>query len=471
MAVRIGRSRASSDDGTPKDEAPVDNRLVLMDQAFYAGHRAAGQNEVMQVAWIYERDIDMDALRRFHHDLAFGLLGRRIERSPLPFGRYRWVWDKQPTELDIAETPRPRSELADWLEERSQLPIDPENGPGWRLSVVRFTDGTAAATLVISHYVVDGIGAVVGVALASMGDTSGQGYPPPRSRTRWQALVQDAVETARDLPAATRALVAATKEARRRQTDKARPQAAPSPSRAMVSADADEPVTVPCVWIRMDMDAWNARAEALGGSGSTLAVALTARIDQLMGRRHGDTDDIKMLLLVNDRTLGDVRAVAVSFARLSVDPTNLTTDLSGSRLAVKAGLKALKETKDESNEFVALTPFTPTRAWKQLIDYALNDPEQPAVCSNLGDTGPAVIRADGQPSDSAFARGTSQHMTRGWLDRIGSQLNLYFGTSVEMNKVGLHVRGYHPGTVTTKAELHAIVEQALADFELTALLD
>ncbi|WP_156432757.1 hypothetical protein [Mycobacterium sp. M26] len=462
--------RSSHADTASNGDVPVDNRLDIMDQAFYAGHRAAGQNEVMQVAWIYERPIDLVGLKRFHHDLAFGLLGRRIERSPLPFGRYRWVWDKQPTTLDIAAAPRARSELADWLEERSQLPIDPENGPGWRLSVVSFTDGTAAATLVISHYVVDGIGAVVGVALASMGDTTGQGYPPPGARPPLRALVEDAADAARALPSAVRALVAATKEARRRQSDKARPERSLA-AEAPVTVSGDERVTVPCIWIRMDMDAWNARAEALGGSGSTLAVALTARIDELMGRQHGDTDDIKMLLLVNDRTPGDVRAVAVSFARLSVPPTNLTTDLSGARAAVKAGLKALKEMEDESTEFVALTPFTPKSAWRKLIDYALNDPEQPAVCSNLGDTGPAVIRADGQPSDSAFARGTSQHMTRRWLNRIGSQLNLYFGTSVEMNKVGLHVRGYHPGSVTTKAELHAIVEQALSDFGLTGLLD
>ncbi|BBZ77001.1 hypothetical protein MANY_23380 [Mycolicibacterium anyangense] len=447
----------------------MDNRLVLMDQAFYAGHQAAGQNEVMQVAWIYERPIDMDKLKRFHHDLAYGLLGRRIERSPLPFGRYRWVWDKQPTELDVAESPRPRSELADWLEERSQLPIDPERGPGWRLSVVSFTDGTAAATLVISHYVVDGIGAVVGVALASMGDTSGQGYPPPRSRRTLQAILEDTVDTAREIPAVAKSLVAAAKEARRRRTDDSRQQpTAPPPA---LTSTADTSVTVPSAWVRMDMDVWNARAEALGGSGSTLAVALTAKLDELMGRSHGDTNDVKVLLLVNERTLGDVRAVAVSFARLSIDPSDLTSDLTAARTAVKKGLAELKETRDESTQFVALTPFTPRRAWIQLVEHALNDPDQPAVCSNLGDTGPAVIRPDGEPCDSAFARGTSQHMTQQWLDRIGSQLNLYFGTSVEMNKVGLHIRGYHPGSVTTKAELMDLVERTLHEFGLTGLID
>lgn len=452
--------------------AQPDNRLALTDQAFFAGHRAAGQKEVMQVAWIYERPVDMDHLKRFHRNLGNGLLGRRIERSPLPFGRYRWVSDTRATQFDIAERARPRAELADWLDERSQLPIDPESGPGWRLSVVPFTDGTTAATLVISHYVVDGIGAVVAVALASMGETLDLGYPPPRSRSTVRALVQDAGQTAREAPAAVRALVAAVKEARRRRSNGDRaPQRAAGVSNAAAADAGDAPVTVPAIWIRIRMDDWNARAEALGGTTSTLAVALTAKLDRHMGRRHGGADDVTMLLLVNDRAAGDVRAVAVSFARLSIDPTEVTTDLRGARAAVKQALQVLRETPDESSELVALTPFTPKPAWRQLVDFALNDPDQPAVCSNLGDTGPAVIRPDGAPSDSAFARGTSQHMTRRWLERMGSQLQLYFGTAVEINAIGIHIRAYDPDSVTSKAALRDLAARTLAEFGLTGEID
>ena len=458
--------------GPDELDAQPDNRLALTDQAFFAGHRAAGQKEVMQVAWLYGRPVDMDHLRNFHRNLGNGLLGRRIERSPLPFGRYRWVSDTGATQFDIAERARPRAELANWLDERSQLPIDPESGPGWRLSVVSFTDGTAAATLVISHYVVDGIGAVVAVAVASMGETLDLGYPPPRSRSTVRALVQDVGQTAREAPAAARAFAAAVKEARRRRSDGDRaPQRTTGPTSAAATDAGDAPVTVPALWIRIKMDDWNACAEALGGTTSTLAVALTARIDRHMGRQHGGAADVKMLLLVNDRAVGDVRAVAVSFARLSIDPTGVTTDLRGTRAAVKQALQVLKETPDESSELVALTPFTPKPAWRQLIDFALNDPDQPAVCSNLGDTGPAVIRPDGTPSDFAFARGTSQHLTRRWLERMGSQLQLYFGTSVEINAIGIHIRAYHPDSVTSKDALRDLAALTLAEFGLTGEID
>jgi hypothetical protein len=448
----------------------LDNRLELVDQAFYAAHRAAGQREVMQVVWLYDRAVNLDEVRRFHHDAAYGLLGRRIERSPLPFGRDRWVWDRQPSELDIAENARPRAELADWLDERSQLAIDPESGPGWRLSVVPFTDGSTAITLVISHYVVDGLGAVLAVTLACMGDTRGQGYPPPRSRSRLRALVQDAGETLRGTPAVARAFVAAVKkEVRSRKGDAGSQALRP----VVVPPDgADEPVTLPNIWIRINMDEWEARAGALGGTASTLATALTAKLDERMGRRHAEDGDIKVVLVVNDRTEGDMRAIAVSFATISVDPAPVTTALRGVRAAIKQALKTLRETPDESSsQLVPLIPFTPKQIWKKSIDDLSTAPDQPAVCSNLGDTGAAVIRLDGEPCNSAFARGTRQHLTRRRREQMGSQLHLYFGTSVDIKKVGIHVRAYQPGFVTTKVELSELVGRALAEFGLTGEID
>ncbi len=66
-------------------------------------------------------------------------------------------------------------------------------------------------SLVVSHYLVDGIGLFVALFDASLGNTRDLGYPPPRSRTRLRAVVQDARQTARDAPEVVRALVAAAK--------------------------------------------------------------------------------------------------------------------------------------------------------------------------------------------------------------------------------------------------------------------
>lgn len=469
MVVQIRPRRSSTDGGASPGAAPVDNRLALLDQAFYAGHRAAGQREVMQVVWVYERPIDMDALRRFHRNLAFGLLGRRIERPPLPFARYRWVSDQQSSELDVTETARPRAEFGDWLDERAQLPLDPEVGPGWRLSVCPFTDGTTAITLVMSHYVIDGVGGVVAVALAVMGDTSGLGYPPPGSRPRLQSLVEDVRDVARDLPEVAKAARAAAgplREARLRSRESAPRRPSPDVTR---SGSDGETVVAPGIWIRTEMDQWEARAAALGGTGSTLATALTAKLKEHM-RRDGD-GPVKMVLVVNDRAEGDTRAVAVSFARFSLDPTEVTTDLRGARAAVKLALKSLRENPDDSAKLAALTPFTPKRAWREMMDQGFDDPDQPAVCSSLGEVGPVVIRPDGTPCDYAYLRGMSQQLTRRRLEQMGSQLQLFYGCGVEANKVGLHIRAYQPGFVTSKQQLRELAERTLAEFGLTGEFD
>ncbi|MEZ0355549.1 hypothetical protein [Mycobacterium sp. SA01] len=453
------------------DNAWPDNRLVLMDQAFYAGHHAAGQREVMQVGWLYHHPVDLEALQRFRDKLSQGMMGRLIERSPLPFGRWRWVSDPKPAELDVATVPRPRDELGDWFDERTQLPIDPESGPGWRISVTPLGDGSTAISLVLSHYVIDGIGAAVAVTQALLGMPVDLGYPPPRSRSRLQALVQDIREAAKDAPDVARAVFAGAKEARRRQQDVVHSQAQASLPAATPTSGADDIVIVPNIWIRLRLDDWNARAEALGGTASALAAAFTARLDRHMGRRHGDADDVRMLLTVNTRTMDDSRAVAVSFVRVGIDPTDAASDLTAARTAIKQALKDAKDTPDESAELVALTPFTPKRAWKHLMDYAVSDPEQPAVCSNLGDTGPAASRPDGTLCDGMFARGASQNVTRGWLERTGSQLHVFVGTSMEMNQVGVCVRGYQPGSVTTRAELRELAERTLTEFELSGEID
>ena len=69
----------------------MSNVLDLIDQSAFRGERATGATNLLQCVWVYNRAIDIDGLRQFHHHLQRGRLSRRIERSPLPFGRHRWV--------------------------------------------------------------------------------------------------------------------------------------------------------------------------------------------------------------------------------------------------------------------------------------------------------------------------------------------------------------------------------------------
>ena len=388
MPVRIRPARASFESRASNGDARPDNRLACVDHGLFAQHHAVGRNLVIQCVWVYEHALDFDGLRRFHHNLGYGLLGRRIERSPLPFARYRWVLDRGPSDIDIAECARPRAELSDWADEYSQLPIDPEWGPGWRLGVLPLTDGSTAVSLVLSHYLVDGLGLIVALVDAVLGNMRDLGYPPPRSRTRLRAVVQDARQTARDAPEVARALVTVAKQARRRRHDIARSPA----SRPVVvrGGDGDDAVVVPGITIHIDVDDWDARAKALGGTSNTLVAGLAAKLGERMGRRRAGDGAVTLQLPMSDRTEGDTRANAMSFANISVDPTGVTTDLRDVRAAIKQELRTLRETPDDSLQLLWLASFTPKRALKRMFDAMPADPDLPVLCSNLGDVGPAV---------------------------------------------------------------------------------
>ena len=136
----------------------MSNVLDLVDQTIFRVERAAGVTNLIQCVWVYNRTVDIDGLRQFHHHLQQGRLSRRIERSPLPFGRHRWVSPSGQPELEIVATPRPREEFDAWLNEQANTPLDAEHGPGWHLAVLPFTDGGAGVSLVASHCLTDGVG-------------------------------------------------------------------------------------------------------------------------------------------------------------------------------------------------------------------------------------------------------------------------------------------------------------------------
>lgn len=463
MPVRIGRTRVPFESRGSNVDAGLDNRLALVDHGLFAGHRAAGLNLVIQCVWIYEHAVDLEALKRLQHNLGYALSGRRIERSPLPFGRPRWVIDHGSPDIDIAECARPRTELTDWADERSQLPIDAEGGPGWHLGVLPLTDGSTAITLVLSHYLVDGLGLAVTLVGAALGNTRDLGYPLPRSRTRRHAVIQDVRDAARDAPEVARALAAAAKLARRARRDETRPPV-PRPV-ALRAGDGDDVVVVPAVSIHIDTDDWDARAQALGGTSSTLIAGFAARAAERVGRRRAGDGIVTLHLPINDRSDDDKRANAMSIATVRVDPTRVTTDLTDLRAAIKEALRALRETPDEALQLRSLIPFMPKRALKRMVDAGFTDPDVPMLCSNLGDLDPLVCRLDGTDSEMVLTRSTGQHVTRQWLEQTGGQMTLQ-SWRTGGSRIYITVNAYQPGAENTKPALRQVVASTLEEFEL-----
>jgi hypothetical protein len=445
-----------------------DNRLSFTDQLLFLGQRATGQELVMQTVWVYEHAVDFEGLRRFHHNFGYGLFGRRIERSALPFGRHRWVSSLGPaTQLDVAPGGRPRAELSDWVDERAQLPIDPEWGPGWNFGVLPMTDGSTAVSLVLSHCLSDGLGALQTIVDAVKGNRRDFGYPPSRSRTRLHAVGSDLRATVQGLPEVGRTLVAGARLAFRRRHEFTRSGSSqPFPAPA---AGGDRHVVAPATTIYVDLDDWDARANALGGTSYSLVAGFAAKLAERVGRRRAGDGAVSLHVPISDRGPDDTRANAASLATVTIDPTPVTTDLSGARAEIKRALSALRETPDETLRLLPLTPFIPKVAVKRGAGVVFGFDDLPVSCSNLGEVDPVVARADGTDAEYVMLRGVDRHVTRQFLEQRGGLLTVLAGRIG--GKISITVVAYRPGRENTKPQLRELAASTLAEFGLTGVIE
>ena len=374
-----------------KGTKEMTNILDLADQALFLGERATGATSVIQCIWVYDRAIDIDGLRRFHHHLQRGRLARRIERSPLPFGRHRWVMSTESSDVEFTQKLCPREEFDAWLAEEANRPLDAEHGPGWHLAVVPFTDGGTGVSLVVAHALIDGVGLAMALAEATSGIDDAIRFPAAGSRRRWRALREDARQTARDIPAVGRATRAAIRMARSHRRD-TRSSARTSKRVAI----PDERITVPSATAFIDAAEWDARAQSLGGTSNALLAGLAADAAQRLGR----TTDGEVLLSipVNERTDGDTRANAVTNVDVTVDPTNATADLRGIRAAIKKALIHHSEVPDERLALLPIVPLVPKRLMRRMVSLATGNAAS-VVSSNLGEVASVVTRPDGTDAD------------------------------------------------------------------------
>jgi len=449
----------------------VDNRLAYLDQVPLLGLRALGYVTLIQSTWIYDRPIDIDGLRRFQRNLGYGLLGRRIERSPLPFARDRWVLDRgltDPDHIDVAATPRSRADVSRWADERANLPIDPEFGPTWHLGVLPLEDSLegngAAVSLVVSHGVSDAVGLCLAMADAAEGRRRSLGYPPPGARPLRRAALEDARCTVAELPALGRALAAAVRLARRQPQD-----VASSIASAPRSASADDqPVALPALTAHVDLAEWDARADSLGGTSNSLLAGFASRLAVRM-RRVGDDGVVTLSFPVSERTEGDTRANALLRARVTIDPTHATHDLTTVRSAVHQALRELTANSGEFSAPLPIVSITPKWAARRAALLAHGIAERPVTCSNIGDVHPGANSPDGTDAASLSIRMIEPGISKGRLELMGGQLNLLSGRV--QGAIFVAISAYPAGETNSKDELRELALRTFAEFGLNAKID
>jgi len=459
---------------TAANMTSLDNVLDYMDESFFLDFRAQGHGVMIQFVWIYEHDVDLIALGRFHQNLGHGLLGRRIEHSPLPFGRSRWVNWSPPAGFDVAEKVRPRSELTAWTDEQAALPISLDQGPPWRLAVQPLFEGGAAVTLVVAHGIADGVGLSNAVADAVNGVTTDLGNPEAQSRTKIRALREDGRQLMRDLPHVLKALVTAPLAAKELPL-RLRPgqksglvrRGGNGNSSDLVRATTDLVEPLPSVTALVDTQIWDERASSLGGTSNSLLIGLTSRLCEVFGWL--DTDGLVNLTIpVNEREAEDTRGNALTGVSLTLDPS-VANDLGAIRVAVKAALSRLSEVRNLILAPLPLTPFIP-RFVADRFQYVLFRSAN-ITCSHAGDLDPATNRPDGSEAEWFYARhARAKEMAgREFLRRAGG---LFFPVASGRlgGRVYVSVCYANADGSTTAEILTEAVRQVFDEFELPAII-
>jgi hypothetical protein len=437
----------------------MSNVLDLVDHTLFLGERATGTTNLLQCVWVYDRAIRIDGVRMFHHHLQRGRLSRRIERSPLPFGRHRWVLPDWSPEIEIASA-RPRDGFDAWLNEQANTPLDAEHGPGWHLAVLPFIDGGAGVSLVISHCLTDGVGLCEALADAASGRDDTISWPVAGSRRRWQALREDARQTVRDVPAIGRALRSAARLARRNRDAAGSATATP---RAL-SLGVDDRITIPMATIFVDADEWDARAHSLEGTSNTLLAGLAASLAQRVGRVAAD-GSVTLSMPVNERAAGDTRANAIMNVDIAVDPAAATTDLRAMRAAIKHALIRYREAPDERWALLPLVPLLPQWLVRRTAGVSASSATS-VVSSNLGVVDPAANRPDGTDADYFAVKSVGPGMTEAIMHRLGGLLVVLSGRA--NGRVFVSVLAHQTGRSNSNDELQQLISHTLNDFSLAA---
>jgi len=455
----------------PGAPAYARDRLAWVDQVAYELFRVTGRRQLMQCLWLYDRDVNLAPLARTIERLAALSFNRLIEPSPLPWGRPRWV---KPAETPILPEQSsdllPRSRLLQWANRHARAPIDPVIGPGWRMAIQPFDDGSTAVSIVGSHVLLDGMGALRAIEAAAVGIGVPNRYLPKGARGRLSGWVSDAWQILADAP---RTIAALAHSARAYRYTPAASLQRPAATVTEPRHDPSTIVELPAVAVTVESRAWFACEQRLGGGLNTLLPGFVSSLASTLGRRRFSDGAISLLVPINRRRgLEDERALAIEFHMMNIAPAGLTTDLRPVNAPLKALLRGAR-----NNPAAALVSCLPAIAWmprtaaKMLVNRVFNyGDELPVSCSDLGILPGGLARIDGAPCSHVLTRAVDVNVTRQDLER--SHGHLVVVASRFENTISLCIEACQlEPTPTTTDELRRVTSLTLADFGLDAIIE
>lgn len=447
----------------------MDTRLDYMDHASYLGLRAMGHQPMLHYTWVYDRPVNMDALRQLNERLQHGRLSRLVEPARWWGGRHRWVRPEGVPPIEVEETPRPRTEIQQWSLEVSRRPIDPRDGPTWRFGVLSLDDGGSAIAMVVSHTITDGAALVLAIEEAMRGERLDQPYPRrgehrPRRRDELRDLIGS-------IPEKVRALASLIRQTR---ADRELPhhESKPSLPAKVSTATGSMPRPTPAperdgaarIVTFVDSTAWKASADRLGGTSNVLAMSVAARIGQRLGRVQQD-GRVNLTIAVSIRDGDDdLRGNALSSVVVTLDPDEVVEDLVPARATVKAALTSHEARQLPVLAGLPLTPLVPVWLLRRLEKFALGADVNSVGCSNLGPLADAMWVIDGAPCQYAWGQFNEPGRPTAELARMGGQG--FLGVTTAGDRVVLNVVAFREGDDNSDKALLRLVHEVMADFDL-----
>jgi diacylglycerol O-acyltransferase len=430
--------------------------LCYADQGTFVSLRGLGHQPIIHFNWVYTHLLDESEVEQFNVRLAEGFLGRLLQRSPLPWGRHRWVANPHPAPVTWLRDPIPVEALPKWRNSLLDLPVDPEYGPGWRLAVQFLEGGGATLSLLISHTIADVTAAAQAISDAVVNKYVAPGFPAPSARWSPARLVRDSVESARALPDVWCALMTAL----RSEWTKSQRESTVSVRWRRLSRKIPDPVvSVPLVYVAIDKKVCDDRAEDLGIKINTLLTAFAARLAFRIGRVD-PAGCVELVLPVSIRQPGDWRGNALQAATLRVDPQACLLYPHEFQKERRAAIETALLSGHDLSALLPLIPYLPlwlVRYFEKKVSGVFS-----VGCSFTMDFPQGLLRPFGQVS--FFQLSGLERYTASGLNRLGGRLFIAFYRLDQI--VSFSVSCYMRDRITSCAEVAPFVQEALKDLGL-----
>ncbi|WP_028477611.1 hypothetical protein [Nocardia sp. CNY236] len=362
-------------------------RLSVLDDMFLRSHRGLGAPIVLQGLWRTADRVDAQVLEGLYDALRTGPLARRVVRPRVPGARRSWQPNVRAYPITQAPGVLRVTELLDWADAQGEG-LDPEYGPGWRLSTAPLDDGGSVVCLTCSHTLADGRA----LAFAADDALSGGVVPPSDPRAR----ESDWSDARRQWWAVLRGTITALRHGI--------PRIPAAPTRSRELGAADDRSTHGAI-LQCSVAEWNQVADNHHGTTNSLFIYLVATVLWTSGF-PGET--IGATLPVETRATpsvdNDIATTQISIVRTDTPGTIRAS----ARSAYQRRISAPGGMPEE------LLQVVPDR-WAHALSKGVGDLD--ILCSNIG-TLPASLRALGPHRCTGIAaRGINPGLTPAQLPR------------------------------------------------------